>query len=523
MKRNILILFLFTIICFFSFADTRTALIIGNSSYESSPLINPQNDARDMAESLGGLGFNVTLKIDCSMDEIISAIRDFGDALLGGGVGLFYYSGHAVQVNGRNYLIPVDSNIQREDEIEFSAVDVGLVLNKMTSAKNELNIVILDSCRDNPFTGSFRSMDRGLSIVAAPSETLIVYATAPGSVASDGNDRNGTFTKHLLDYISLPGLEVGDMLRYVKRGVSDETNGMQRPWSTDDLTREFYFAGEEGNPEDYAILFPTNTDSIISTVPEGFVLVSGGTFDMGSNAVSNDERPVHSVTVNSFYMGKYEVTFEQYDEFCEDTGRSKPSDRGWGRGMRPVFNVSWYDTVEYCNWLSIKQGLTPCYIGSGKNISCNFNADGYRLPTEAEWEYAARSGGKDHLYSWGNGSPDGNIADESAKREYPGWTVWEGYDDGYIYNAPVGSFNGNDLGLYDMAGNVWEFCWDWYVSDYYSVSPATNPKGPSNSTDRVGRGGGWLFNTNGLRCSDRSYFAPDSGYDDVGFRLVRTK
>ena len=130
MKRNIVV-FLVVLICYTSFAENRTALVIGNGDYNSSPLNNPENDARDMADALEDLGFDVTLKTDCTLIEMTEAIRDFGTELLGGGVGLFYYSGHAVQVGGVNYLIPVNSDIRSEDEVEFYAVDAGLVLNKM--------------------------------------------------------------------------------------------------------------------------------------------------------------------------------------------------------------------------------------------------------------------------------------------------------------------------------------------------------------------------------------------------------
>ncbi len=141
----------------------------------------------------------------------------------------------------------------------------------------------------------------------------------------------------------------------------------------------------------------------------GMVLVEGGTFSMGSKDGRHNEQPVHDVTVGSFYMSKYEVTFEQYDEFCEATGRNKPGDNCWGRGTMPVIYVSWYDAVAYCNWLSEQEGLTPVYRGSGDNITCNFDANGYRLPTEAEWEYASKGGNKRDSYTYSGSNTAGDI------------------------------------------------------------------------------------------------------------------
>ena len=173
-------------------ASKRLALVIGNGAYTSAPpLKNPPNDARDMAASLRTLGFDVTSGINVNQKDMKRLIRDFGLKLKGGGSGLFYYAGHGVQSKGRNYLIPVDAEIQSEAEVEDSGVDASLVLNYMDDAQNGLNIVILDACRNNPVARSFRSANDGLAQVDAPTGTLIAYATAPGRVASDGAGQNG--------------------------------------------------------------------------------------------------------------------------------------------------------------------------------------------------------------------------------------------------------------------------------------------------------------------------------------------
>ena len=170
-------------------------------------------------------------------------IREFGRKLKGGGQGLFYYAGHGVQLKGKNYLIPVDSDIQSETDVEDQGVDVNLVLGFMDEAGNGLNIVILDACRNNPFTRSFRSASRGLAQMDAPSGTLIAYATAPGSVASDGATRNGTYTQELLKFVRTPNLNVEEVFKQVRKSVRNLTQGRQTPWESSSLTGDFYFTG----------------------------------------------------------------------------------------------------------------------------------------------------------------------------------------------------------------------------------------------------------------------------------------
>jgi sulfatase modifying factor 1 len=227
---------------------------------------------------------------------------------------------------------------------------------------------------------------------------------------------------------------------------------------------------------------------IVPIIPD-VVTVQGGTFQMGSNSGDIDEKPVHSVTVSDYSMSKTEVTFEQYDAFCTLTGSDKPDDEGWGRGDRPVINVNWHDAVAFCEWMSKVTGKT------------------YRLPTEAEWEYAARGGNKSkgYIYSGGN------------DLDAVGW-----YDDNYGRKThPVAQKQPNELGLYDMSGNVWEWCSDWYDKVYYSGSPQTDPQGSNSGSSRVLRGGCWSFDlVSSCRVADRGRCDPDRRYGYYGFRLV---
>ena len=224
-------------------SQTRTALVIGNSEYKFSPLKNPANDASDMASALRDSGFDVILKINASQLSMEKAIKSFGKKLRSGGIGLFYFAGHGLQVEGRNYLLPVDADIESESDVKYDAVDAGRVLGKMEDAGNDLNIVILDACRNNPFARSFRSADKGLAKMDAPTGSFIAYATAPGSVAADGDGRNGLYTQYLLQYMKEPNLSVERVFKKVRLAVVNDTALKQTPWESSSLLGDFYFHG----------------------------------------------------------------------------------------------------------------------------------------------------------------------------------------------------------------------------------------------------------------------------------------
>ncbi|MBW1713269.1 MAG: caspase family protein, partial [Deltaproteobacteria bacterium] len=222
-------------------SERRLALVIGNGAYKTSPLRNPVNDARAMASTLKSVGFEVVQQENLDQKQMKRAIWSFGQKIRQGGVGLFYFAGHGIQFGGRNYLIPVGARIEYEEEVEVEAVDVRYVLTRMAAARNRLNIVILDACRDNPFARSFRSTNRGLAYMDAPSGTLIAYATAPGQVASDGPGENGLFTSELISHMQTPGLKLEDVFKKVRVGVSQKSGGLQVPWESSSLMGDFYF------------------------------------------------------------------------------------------------------------------------------------------------------------------------------------------------------------------------------------------------------------------------------------------
>ncbi|MCB0518855.1 MAG: SUMF1/EgtB/PvdO family nonheme iron enzyme [Saprospiraceae bacterium] len=267
------------------------------------------------------------------------------------------------------------------------------------------------------------------------------------------------------------------------------------------------------------------------------IFVQGGTFQMGSNDGDSDEKPIHSVTVSDFNLKITEETVEEFGRFitatsyqtdadknggsyiwngtewkltpgvnwkCDATGKVRPT----SEKNHPVIHVSWNDAVAYCNWRSEQDGLQKVYSISGSSVTPNWNANGYRLPTEAEWEFAARSRGKDEKWAGTNS--------ESSLSTYANAT---GSSDGYEYTAPVRSFRANGLGLYDMSGNVWEWCWDWKAD--YPSSSQTNPHGPDSGSSRVLRGGSWDDGPSYLRCAYRGNSIPDNRYGICGFRLAR--
>ena len=198
-----------------------------------------------MAALLKKLGFSVTLKTNARLQEMDEAIEELGNRLKKGGVGLFYYAGHGVQVNGTNYLLPIGAKINKEADVKYQAVDANKILDEMATANNGLNIVMLDACRDNPYARSFRNAARGLAIVSsAPSGTFISYSTSPGNVARDGDGRNSPYTAALIKFMQEPGLTISDVFIYVRTKLKKETG--QVPWELSSLEGQFYFVPGSG-------------------------------------------------------------------------------------------------------------------------------------------------------------------------------------------------------------------------------------------------------------------------------------
>jgi caspase domain-containing protein len=241
-------------------AETRVALIVGNASYSKNELklANPANDAASMQRALASAGFTTIVRINATRVELYRALDEFATKLRKDphSVGLFYYAGHGMQVDGANYLIPVDADIQSVPDLEANAFDVGRVLRALQDAQNEMNIVILDACRNNPLPKS-RGAERGLARMNAPSGTFIAYAAAPGQTAQDGSiGANGVFTGELVKAMAEPGVPLEQMYKHVIASVKLDTRGAQQPWSESSIQGDFFFhAGAAADPAQIELSF----------------------------------------------------------------------------------------------------------------------------------------------------------------------------------------------------------------------------------------------------------------------------
>ena len=561
-----------------SSANSRFALVFGIDQYAHLPdLENAGRDAQALSDQLSGLGFEVILRLNSNHRQVYRSLRDFENRLSEGGTGVVFFAGHGIQADGRNYLIPSDAQVEVEDDLEAEAIDAGRILESMARAGNPLNILILDACRDNPLPRHTRSAARGLTITSIPSGargTAILYAAGEGQVAQDGPEGgHGIFTQALLDALETPNLKLEEVIKQVTRGVLQRTNGRQRPWSLASIQGDFYF-----NPKKVVVEVPESTltqqapvtrndmardvwlaikesdnldlltsfsrkfsdtpyamaaeariamlavddkstkavepspaspakvkiahlDSIKKYGPHEMIPVEGGCFSMGSFPNSpghQTDETYHDVCVGEFFIDRYEVTFEAYDEFARDTGRDLPDDEGMGRDKRPVINVDWDDAWAYTRWAS-------------KRYDASF-----RLPTEAEWEYACRGSGRDEYYCGGD-MPE-EIAVFSAST-----------------TAPVGTKKPNHLGIYDMSGNAWEMTCSPYDivgslagGGYQGGEIKCLRKYKNTTRSLVFRGGSWESPSHEILASRRrinvsgatgSLFV-DSYISTMGFRLV---
>lgn len=538
---------------------SRIALVIGNANYKDVPLRNPTNDADDMKKILSQLGFEVILAKNANRRTMITAIQHFGTRRHHADVGLFFYAGHGLQVKGRNYLVPVDANIKSEADIEHETVDAARVLAEMERANNGINIVILDACRNNPYKRGFRDLTRGLARLNAPTGTFIAYATAPGDVADDGKGRNSPFTKNLLWALkTIPHLEIEQLFKKAARKMIEKqkTDKSQVPWRHSSLIYDFCFAacpgvdvsqqlrqcekhyqanrlttGKGGTAfvcyKDVLTKDPNNVEAKagLKKIEERYVAWINRALKrrqrykakrylprlcqvnpksphlpkikkrlqtacpkltrtaIVSRSVDTGKGTFHDLlkdgtegpkmfwipAIERFAIARYEVTFAEYDKFAEATDREKPDDQDWGRDNRPVINISWEDATAYAEWLSEETGQK------------------YSLPTEAQWQYAAGTTSQEDI------CPYANVKDCS---------------DDYDYTAPVGHFEPNKFGLFDMSGNVSE----WTCSDENNSKACVGEK-PSNPV--IILGDSWDTQQN------RMAYVYELGDDYIGFRVVK--
>lgn len=361
-----------------AWAEPRTALVIGNGAYPEAPLKNPVNDARDMAAKLRDLGFQTIERLDADRQSMRLALREFEQRLRQQrGVGLFYYAGHGVQLKGQNYLIPVGSDIRQEFEVPDEAVDAEAVLRAMESAGNELNIVILDACRNNPFVRGYGAGSRGLARMDGPAGTFIAYATAPGAISQDGGDgRNSPYTRGLLAAMSTPGLSLEQIFKQVLVAVERETSGAQIPWVASSLRGDFFFnpaPAASASPSPAATLDPrTPAGSAARPAADAATATNPSAAAPSANPTAPLEPTLVTVAGSGFAISRDPISLAAFRLFAEETRRIErnPSNSE----ARGAALVTWKEATDFAAWLAAKTGHP------------------YRLPTEAEWERAFQSG-----------------------------------------------------------------------------------------------------------------------------------
>ncbi len=578
-------------------APKRVALVIGNGNYrESAWLPNPPRDARAMADKLQQLDFEVISGIDQPRNETVNILESFERKLKGAHVGLFFFSGHGVQIGGENYILPVDTKSLQEGNLSHYAFSLNDIILRMGQFA-EVNLVFLDACRTNPFvrelTGNTGERERrirsGLAEIRAGRGTFIAFSTAPNMVALDGRGNNSPFTVALLRHISTPGMSIHALMMEVTNSVAFDTGDKQQPWQHSNLRAEFFFKPPEPltNPEALLRLRFNEAERIWITIQDSdseavldefirnfsgtvfanlaqarlaelrsgggkselidavklsssrkaeplsafeerilktgdvfregnaypeMIVISAGRFMMGSRKGGwfrrgekgrfVSEGPRHEVVLSRpFAVGRFAVTFDEW-KACADgggcPGNPVPPDHGWGRGRRPVINVSWDDVQEYVRWLSRQTGKS------------------YRLLSESEWELVARAGTQTPFW-WGT-----RISTDQAN--YDGNTAYGGGSKGQYRQSTIAvdSFEPNPWGLYQVHGNVFEWVQDCWNESYFESPTDGSAWTTGDCSRRVIRGGAWYIQPGRLRAAERSWYGINGRDYGIGFRVART-
>jgi len=594
--------------------EKRVALVIGNDRYAGvKPLEKAANDARAMEKALQQAGFRTQSVINGTRRDMNAAINRFVDDVSGGGIGVFFFAGHGVQLANQNFLIPVDiQGIEREADVADQSISLQTVQDKLADAKARFTLLVIDACRDNPLprkAGRSVGASRGLAQASSAEGQIVVFAAGAHQQALDKlgpNDRNpnGVFTREFLPWIAKPGITIRDAVLGVRSAVRARARSVdheQFPAIYDQAEGNFYFHPGRGGEiaaltpqlsgartreqiedelwgaikdseklsvfEAYLAQYPNGryvtlakvrllelrtpaaqrpatasaaafASSDLSTPGTAFkdctecpemVVIPAGRFEMGSNNGDDDEKPIHNVRIaRSFAMGKFEVTRGQFAAFVGASGYvpdegcrvwkgkwEKDNSRGWRNpgyaqsDSHPVACVSWDDAKAYAAWLARKTGKD------------------YRLPSEAEHEYATRAGSS-ATRPWGESPNDAcryaNVADRSVKANVAGFSESEVHncDDDHAHTAPTGRFKPNAFGLHDTVGNLWEWtedCWN----ERYSGAPSDGSAWTSGNCGRhVLRGGSWDVAAQYARAAGRKWSGTTYRGSDGGFRLART-
>jgi formylglycine-generating enzyme required for sulfatase activity len=501
----------------------RRALVVGNDNYTSvTRLRNARADAEAMADAFRKAGYEVDLALDRTLKQLQADVRSFRRKVAGGDEVVVFFSGHGVQLGGTNYLLPTDVGAQNEDQVKDDALSLSSVLEGLRERKPRFTLAIVDACRDNPFASTGRAIGgRGLTGVSGATGQMVIYAAGEGQRALDrlgptDTVRNGLFTRVFLQEIAKPGVPIRDVLYRVRDEVAtlaETVKHEQVPAVYDQVRGTFYFlAPTVGGapvpppaqpPLQVATVVPEPVRPAPAVVAEGgrrageavtdcavcppMVFIPAGQFQMGSVDGDADEKPVRMVSVPAFWMGRTEVTQGQWKAVMG----SNPSEFKSCGDDCPVENVTWDDAQAFIRKLNEQTGWR------------------YRLPSEVEWEYAARAGSRG---KWSFGDNESQL----------GSHAWF-YANSGKQTRPVAGKQPNAWSLYDMHGNVWEWVQDvWH--DNYSGAPTDGSvwSAGGDQARRVLRGGSGRGLPRYLRSAVRIRDAPGSRGGDAGFRIART-
>lgn len=547
----------------------RWALLIGVNDYaELQHLRFCSKDMQVLATQLVTSGFpekNVFLLYDEAKDkkylplkaniekqlELVLKLAEPDDVVL------VAFSGHGMHLDGKSYLCPTEADIESP---ERTMVAVDTLYDRLNGCRAAFKLLLVDACRDDPRPAGKRSatpkedlQKLGVSFERPPEGILLLASCGPGQVSwEDEKLGHGVFMNYVVEGLGGQAdkdknglVSLNELYEYAWRETKTFVARNKNAYQSPALRGELHGVFELGRAG------PTPGSVITNSIGMKLTLVPAGEFLMGSGespeelarafAASDtkpeyfaNEQPAHRVRIaKPFYLGVHEVTLGQFLKFYHEASYKVEAERDgkggygytgetfeqrlqfmpWSWGFagqtqeHPVVNVTWNDAVAFCEWLSRKEGKI------------------YRLPTEAEWEYACRA--KTTTWWYNGNDPErlpqvANVADASAKAKFPTWKWTIRASDGYGFSAPVGSFQANAFGLFDMHGNVWEFCADWYDQDYYAGSPTDDPQGPASGTSRVLRGGAWNFRPICCRSANRDWRAPAYRDYSTGFRVART-
>jgi formylglycine-generating enzyme required for sulfatase activity len=546
----------------------RVALVIGNGAYAQAPIEDSVNGARQVADVLRQGGFTVFYLENARREEIQQGLAKFARALDRGGNGIVFYSGHAVQYQGRNYLVAIDTKITSPNDVRREAVDMDLFVDPLIVARGPGSVIILDASRANPWQALLPGGHRGLAAPEPVKSVSIVFSTSPDRIVSSEPGAAGAFAEWLVQGLKTPDISLNEVVSRTRTAIAHVNGRDQRVWQSEQASSDLVVissaAPAAAKPADaaetrfwdsiknsnaaadyqaYLRAYPNGQFALTARAklaqlhpkaaqaPEAYdlagrqepttapaappaapaapaitlpirdcpncpelVLIPAGSMMMGSTDGFAFETPVHEVNIaKAFYIGRREITFDEWDACHSEGGcQYRPGDRGQGRGMRPASDLDWNDAKAYVAWMSRKTGKT------------------YRLPTEAEWEYAARAGTKTTYY-WGNALEKDRANCAGCNSQPLNQTV------------PTGTFPPNPFGLLDMAGNAAEWVEDCWEDNYKAAPKDGSAFTKPDCRERVLRGGSFNNDQRFVRTAARFKYDFDVRYYTNGFRVVREK